>query len=282
MIDPVRPRPLSLFIFVVVAAFAWGCRWMLPGFIWTPRAPDIAHSISILLGLGMVGGITLHLLRREGLTFKSIGLTLRRRHVAQGGFGVLMGAAVVGTVALVLTLTLSGRWNVGAAPWGFVGLSMLAYLLGSMLEELMFRGYLLPRLITWWGRGWALGVLALAFGLLHLPGLAGMEAVKMVGTTAACGFFYSALVLRTGSLWSAIGAHWAMNVVLHTVLGGTGKPALLRPEFSSQGPAGIDVGFWTLLVVAGGAAYLLLPKRSGAATPLVATTGEATVASIKP
>jgi uncharacterized protein len=181
---------------------------------------------------------------------------------------------VVLMVAALLTVTLRGEWNPGNASLGYVLISLNAFFWGSMLEELMFRGYLLPRLIALWGRGWALVAIALAFGLFHLPGLAGMEATKMVGTTAACSLLYSALVLRTGTLWSAVAAHAAMNGVLHTVLGGTGKPALFQPEFASVSLHGVDVGFWALLLIAGGVGFLLLPKATprndGRSRPVVA------------
>ncbi|HEX2099383.1 MAG TPA: type II CAAX endopeptidase family protein [Candidatus Synoicihabitans sp.] len=262
MITSAPPRPLALITFVVAAAFAWAIRWFSTGFFWIPAAPDLSHTISILLALTIVVGTTWIVLRRERLGFDSIGFTFRPRYVPAFGFGALIGTGVVVVVALLLTLTLRGHWQAGAATWGYVLLSLQAYFWGSMLEELMFRGYLLPRLIAWWGRGYALAALAVAFGLLHLPGLSGLAAVKMVGTTAACGFLYSALVLRTGTVWSAIAAHAAMNWVLHTVLGGTGKPGLFRPEFASASFHGIDIGFWALLLLAGGAAFLLLPKAN--------------------
>lgn len=257
-----RSQPVALITFLVVAALAWTIRWFSTGFFWIPGAPDISHTISTLLALAIVAWITWVLLRRERLSFESIGFTFHPCYVPAFGFGALIGAGVVVAVALVLTLSLRGTWQVGTATWGYVLLSLQAYFWGSIVEELMFRGYLLPRLTAWWGRGWALAVLALAFGLFHLPGLAGPGALKMVCTTAACGLLYSALVLRTGTLWSAIAAHGAMNWVLHTVLGGTGKPGIFRAEFSSAGFHGVDVGFWGLLVIAGGVAFLLLPKTT--------------------
>jgi membrane protease YdiL (CAAX protease family) len=111
-----------------------------------------------------------------------------------------------------------------------------------------------------WGRAWALGTIALAFGLFHLPGMSGIAAVKMVGSTAMCSLFYSALVLRSGSLWSAVAAHLAMNWVLHTALGATGKTAFFSPVYSAERSVGFDAAYWSFIVVLGLAAWLLLPK----------------------
>jgi uncharacterized protein len=269
-----HPRPVPLIVFVVIAGVAWTCRWFLPGFIWIPSAPDISHTIATLVALAIVLPATFLLLRREKLSFASLGFTPHVRYLPGFGLGAFFGTAVVLMVAALLTVTLRGEWNPGNASLGYVLISLNAFFWGSMLEELMFRGYLLPRLIALWGRGWALVAIALAFGLFHLPGLAGMEATKMVGTTAACSLLYSALVLRTGTLWSAVAAHAAMNGVLHTVLGGTGKPALFQPEFASVSLHGVDVGFWALLLIAGGVGFLLLPKATprndGRSRPVVA------------
>jgi len=75
----------------------------------------------------------------------------------------------------------------------------------------MFRGFLLRRLTGVWGRGWTLAEIALAFGLIHLPGLSGLTAVKMVCTNRCMLAVFSALCLRGGTLWSAVAAHLAMN-----------------------------------------------------------------------
>jgi hypothetical protein len=69
------------------------------------------------------------------------------------------------TVALLLTLTMRGTWQRGAATRGYVLLSLQACLWRSTLEELMFRGYLLPRLSMWLGGGYTLAALTLTFGL---------------------------------------------------------------------------------------------------------------------
>ena len=170
-------------------------------------------------------------------------------------------AAFAGSCVILWgTRSVLHREELGTASWSYALGVLLAYSVASFLEELLFRGYLLRQLTGIWGRSWALATIALAFGLFHLPGLTGLSAVKMVCTTGACSLLFSALYFRSGTLWSAVAAHLAMNWVLHTVLGVTGKTAFFRPVFDTTRPTPIDIGFWSLLLVVGGNAFVLLPK----------------------
>jgi len=120
----------------------------------------------------------------------------------------------------------------------------------AWFEELLFRGYLFQwlggataRLLQAACRPFGLGQVgrkivsfvgfyipilmsSILFGLLHLsnPGSTDLATVN----TVLAGVWFSVLVLRQGSLWSAISAHWAWNA---TILLGVGLPVSgLGPE----------------------------------------------------
>jgi membrane protease YdiL (CAAX protease family) len=101
----------------------------------------------------------------------------------------------------------------------------LALLPAALLEELIFRslplaglsGFISPWVLMW--------PLALIFGLLHWPqGLLGV-----VGTTFL-GLILSALFLWTGSIWTAVFAHWVLNLVEVTLAWQAGlRPLRAQP-----------------------------------------------------
>jgi membrane protease YdiL (CAAX protease family) len=117
----------------------------------------------------------------------------------------------------------------------------LEYLGGNAGEELIFRAYLLLLLRRHCGLGWAVAITSLLFGLFHLPGLSGVAALKMIGTTFLGGSLFAVGFLLTNTLWTAIGMHVVGNVVLHQVLGLSGNPdSIFTPSFDRAWPASYD------------------------------------------
>jgi membrane protease YdiL (CAAX protease family) len=84
----------------------------------------------------------------------------------------------------------------------------LALLPAAFLEELIFRSLPLAGL-SWLISPWVLmWPLALLFGLLHWP----QGPLGVAGTTFLA-LILSALFLWTGSIWTAVFAHWVLNLV---------------------------------------------------------------------
>ncbi len=89
----------------------------------------------------------------------------------------------------------------------------LAWLaLPAAAEEVLLRGYALAAIARVLGPGVALWGTSVLFGLLHVLN-PGAGPLALAGVTAA-GLLLGALVLRTGSLWPAIGAHLGWNWAL--------------------------------------------------------------------
>jgi membrane protease YdiL (CAAX protease family) len=195
---------------------------------------------------------SLYLLRRSAGGTGMLGLRPSWRTL-----GWLLAGSAGGALLVVLWFVLLR----GLAPFHFESgaissaelvISVLVFLFGALLEELAFRGYPLLRLKAHYGAIPAVLAVSLAFGILHLPGMTGMNAVKIIVTTGLCSVIYCIAYLRSGTLWTAVGLHMAMNVVLHSVLGGGGGAgaSLLRTVFDGASPHAFDAGFWSLAAAA--------------------------------
>lgn len=270
-------------------------------------AASVAGMALALLGAHAVSGVLLD------ATFAGGFARGRTRSAGVGGpvtraLGELIGGALVGAVALVpaLVILAIGGLEVQLAtstPEGLLvfGLNTLMLLPAAAAEEFLFRGYgflwvgrglaglallalvrLLPdraaRLSEVLGFGMVVGGLALLFGIGHgmNPGVTWLSTAN----TALAGLWLGVMVVRTRTLWVAIGAHWSWNWVHGIVLGlplsgmteestGLALAPLLRcvptaeAEWLSGGAYGLEgsvaatVAMGLAIVVAG-----LLPRRS--------------------
>jgi membrane protease YdiL (CAAX protease family) len=177
-----------------------------------------------------VGALLLAGARRAGLSWDALGLSPRRWRS-----GLRTGAAVAAGVALAVV----GAATVGSAtPLGRrlladqradlddVALArqvLVRIPIGTAaFEELAFRGVLLAALDDAWGRSAAVGGSSAAFGLWHVgptvvalarnqqPSRSVVVPAAVVGTAAA-GWVFAALRLRSGHLSASWLAHAAVN-----------------------------------------------------------------------
>ncbi len=211
-----------------------------------PRGPALrgADLPWILLRAAAVLLIIAAVLRLDGQSARNIGL---ERH----GLGreLLWGVPVlVGTLAVHVTVTtplavllakaglagdevsqrvtaLSGLAG-EVSLWQF-GLSMIVV---ATFEEVVFRGFLLPRVRHLTGR-WdlALVVVPLLFGVGHL-----YEGTVAVVQAAVLGLCFSAALLWRGHLGSAISAHALFNTLMFTLLVALMKSGMLEKLLEKQ------------------------------------------------
>jgi membrane protease YdiL (CAAX protease family) len=205
-------------------------------------------------------------LRRRGGTLKSVMGPFPSR--ARAGWAVLTAIALIGismaalwAVFLPLSYLAPGFVHTWLFEDGFVmiltsgdyyrlanvlTLAVVA-LLAPVVEELFFRGLLLPAWSLRFGRNWAVVLSSLIFALLH---------VDIVGAfvfSAVLGFTF----LRTRSLWLPVMIHVAGNTLLWlvsaaaTVTAGINEPGSVR-EFQESwwiGVAGFVVGLPLLVLM---------------------------------
>ena len=194
---------LLLFLLVVEAVVA-AVGWAIPGHsVW---------SASAALLVGALGGGVL-LLRLEGRAPGALGFHLAPSVPGEVGKGGVLGLGLAAVVVAGITLAGGVRWaGEAGSPGGWLEGAMAAgalLALAAAAEEALLRGYPLQALAEGMGPGWALVATSAGFGALHLgnPGATPLGAVN----TAAAGLLLGALVLRTGSLWWATGAHLGWN-----------------------------------------------------------------------
>jgi membrane protease YdiL (CAAX protease family) len=201
-----------------------------------------------------------------GPEIRKLGLRPNVRTIRLCATGVLLGALVVSIWAIALYPLVPFHLERGTLGIGPLLGSVCIYLLGALLEELAFRGHPFVRLRQRHGPVVAVALVSLAFGILHLPGMTGINAPKIVALTGLSSVLFCLAYVRTGSLWTAIGLHAGMNVMLHSILGGGGGngPSWLRLVVDDPAPSPIDWFFWCfILVQLACAAGLLVLRRDG-------------------
>ena len=179
-------------------------------------AGDLVAQSAALGAAGLLAGWAL--LYMDGWPADALGLPLDRRAGLEGLMGGLGGIAVAGAAMGALSLTGALQWAGDPTPWSFgawaaEGFRSLVWLgAPAASEEILLRGYLLAVTARVLGAAAALWITAVVFGLLHGANPE-VGPVGLAGVTAA-GLALGALVLKTGSLWPAIGAHWGWNWAL--------------------------------------------------------------------
>lgn len=232
--------------------------------VFLPRGDFVAGAWALAFA-GVVAGWAL--LRWDQRPSSALGLNLERSALWEGGLGLLLGTLVAGSVLAVIAIAGGVEWRSDGATftpalWVAEAGRALAFLaIPAAAEEILLRGYVLVVSAAVLGPGLALCLTSLAFGVLHAAN-PGSTLMAIAGVTAA-GFFLGALVLRSGSLWPAIGAHlgwnWALagpgDVIVSgldvaDVPGYDGVP--VGPAWLSGGDFGVEAGI--VAVIALGAA----------------------------
>jgi uncharacterized protein len=190
-------------------------------------------------------------------------------------FGFVMMSALVVGIAAFHGYSMEGISSTGGVAVKYGLLYAVAFLFTGFFEEFGFRGYLQYTLGSGIGFWPSALILSFLFGFVHLgnPGEAKIGA-------AMAGFFgllAAFSLLRTGSLWFAVGMHAAFDWTETFFYGvpDSGMPAqgfLLKSAFhgpdwltgGSVGPEGSYVVF-VVLVLSGVAIHFLFPAKQKAA-----------------
>jgi membrane protease YdiL (CAAX protease family)/membrane protein implicated in regulation of membrane protease activity len=194
-----------------------------------PRGPRLTGSdlpwlvLRSLAALALVGA----LLIADGQSERNIGLDLRRfpREILWGA-PALAGAFATHlavTIPIGLAMQLLGGLSeqtsdrMGALQ-GLAEVRALhllpALVVLATLEEIVFRGFLLPRARSLTGRWWlAVGLVQLLFGLGHI-----YEGPLAVVQTTMLGVYFSVVFLWRVHLGAVIAAHTAFNAIMFALV----------------------------------------------------------------
>jgi len=203
-----------------------------------------------LLGATLLLVVNLALLgRAPGVAVLGLGPSARAFGLL--ALGTLSGLLLVGLWLAVFRLLVPVQLAPGTITPRELLLSFLIYLFGALLEELAFRGHALLRLRERYGSVVAVLLVSVAFGVLHLPGMTGVNAIKIIALTGLSSSLFCFAYLASGSLWAAVGLHAGMNFMLHSLLGAGGGagPSLLTPVYEQSAPPGFGTAFWCFILV---------------------------------
>jgi len=200
-----RPRAIRrALLFLLICAPIWG----LPNALGAvhPAAPAAAL---VALSWGF--------LRSEQRSLAVLGLGASWRRLGELIAGLVGGALLITVIALVVRLVLPFPWawnprfSAGMAAW-----SLLWFLCGNAVEELVFRGYGFERLIAGLGHWPAQLVTALLFALFHVVNGWPWQ-VALLNTTVGS-LLFGLVFVRWRSVPAAVGVHAAANWVRELLL----------------------------------------------------------------
>jgi CAAX protease family protein len=207
-------------------------------------------------------------------SFRTLGIWLYSGWWREAFVGISVAAALMGgTIGLLVvtrTVLYQGLAASGshATRWGAIALLLL---LAAASEELLFRGYLLQRLIESVGGPAAVLILSALFGLGHLGNPS--ATVFSTANTMLVGILLSLAYLRTRALWLPIGLHFAWNFLLGPIFslpvsGILTSPVLLRPVLNGHawltgGAYGPEGGAGLTLICTAGTLWLARTRRIG-------------------
>lgn len=188
-------------------------------FGWEPQPIMLWGSSLTLLALLVIFKLLTAVFENKPLA--SMGLAFRGRWITELGIGLFLGAAAILTVAAL-------EWVLGLvrfSPNPMLGQRVLAggvyycvlLAIAAAGEEITFRGYPFQRLIESVGPAWAVVILSVAFGLVHLENPS--HSWQSTFNTALIGIPLAVAYLRTRALWLPLGLHFAWNFFLGYGLG---------------------------------------------------------------
>lgn len=257
--------------FLAATMLARGTRFLLTGRARLPPGPNASAEPYFLLyratGVAAVLAATWFALRLlDRRRFSDIGLGGGVRAAARD---VAKGAVLVSTIFIAgfACLAAAGQVRiVSAGPdWRAVLLHAIpATALIALYEELLFRGYPFQVLVQRFRPVTAIVIFALAFGLMHCsnPGMT----IVGAAATGLWSVLLGVLVVRSRSLWTCIGFHFAGNFMQNTVLGsptsgmtfGTSMLTVdLAPTAFAGSPTGIEASVPVLLAGAIAVGWIL-------------------------
>ncbi len=240
-------RTVSVALFVVLHLGLKAVFFSVPFYVYVARPVEVATA-GIVSPVVLAGLIEVVLL--VGVVMLWIGklrlcdLGLTWGHVPNA---VIVTILIWGGVQAVLSgLAVSAQFEpalnpeLALGPERFSGKLLEATFGSAFIEEVMYRGFLVPQLYLL-ARAWtpnrthraviALGLPQFYFGLNHIPaalrmGLSSGDVAAYIFLVILVGFLFTALYLRTGNLFVAIAAHALVNNPMPVVVAGP-DPSLL-------------------------------------------------------
>ncbi len=225
--DAQRPAQLTLFLlafFAVWTVRATALSWVDE----TIASPTLRAAYSDLLKMwlwALPAGVFVVALRRTGPA-KYLGMTVWPDARAWASC-LAVTAIYLEIVALVGSAVQKKAFSPEAVTSLSVPLFALRLLLSPLLEELLFRGFILKELLALLPKARAIVLTSLLFAASHLPYWLSHRGLTQAVASDAIGVFIFSLVAswlfaRTQSIWPPTLAHVAANVLASVLTAGIG------------------------------------------------------------
>jgi membrane protease YdiL (CAAX protease family) len=286
-------RPPAILRFLVsVALFV--AAYLLAGFVFgllgfTPLARALHPTLFLVLLLWGFATLLFSLDQVRSPLLEAAGLPLGGQALRDAAFGIGFGVATLSLAVAVVALVGQVRLEYTGAHPGALLLALWALVTAAMVEEIVFRGYPLHRLIEAVGPAAAVAATSGLFGLGHLrnPHASLWGALN----TAEVGVLLALAYLRTRSLWLPWGIHFGWNVALglgyglvvsgYSDFSAPVAGSLQGPRWLTGGEYGIEASATATVVnlVAIGALVALVKQR---AVPEVIVSGPQSPPRITP
>lgn len=205
----------------------------------------LSYVVIIVIYFFIVKKIEKNPLSSIGLPMGTGGI---RKALLAYGRGLILGLSMISGVYLILLL--SGQIRAGGISMTSSALPLFfAYVLmwipQGASEEIMMRGYMMPRIAVKFGKAGAVGFTSLLFGLLH-AGNIGFTPLALINLILIAVFF-ALLSWHTGEIFTVCAAHSAWNFTqgnlfgLH-VSGSPAPAALLSTDYTDGAKAWLTGG----------------------------------------
>jgi hypothetical protein len=202
----------------------------------------VRHRVPDALGVGAVAAAAL-----------AAYLALARLPQAAAGF--VLGAGLFVTTMLVLSLLGVYRF-VGFASWQPLAQGFVVMIAAGVIEELIFRGFVVRWVQSTAGTWIAIAVSALLFGAAHAANR-GATPLSSAAIALEAGVLLSVAYVVSGNLWFPIGIHVGWNFTEGPVFGvavsGNDVAGALRgsvhgPDFLTGGAFGVEASIVAVIV----------------------------------
>ena len=238
---------------------------------WSPVRFLATEAMTPVIGLAATALVA----RIDRLPFAVFGITWRdafRGRFWEGSlWGFLAVAALVGMIALGGGYRAHGLALHGAELARMTALWLAAMTLVGLSEEVVFRGYFLSALSDGVGFSAAAALTSLDFAVTHYLGKP-MENLADALSVGLIGLFLCFTIRRTGTLWFAIGFHFAFDFAALALFGAPntgngGRPieghlldgTFTGPDWLTGGVRGMEASLLVFVVI--GALFVLFHLR---------------------
>ncbi len=183
----------------------------------------------------------------------------------QGALGGIFGGLLVGAILfsiVIAVLALTHCYTAIFQSWNGLLPALAFFLIGALVEELLFRGVLFRLIEKMTGTWIALVLSALLFGAIHIAN-PHATVFSSLAIALEAGVLLALAYVLTRSLWFAIGIHWGWNLfegpIFGTqVSGGQFTATVLHakmhgPSWLTGGSFGPEAGVVALAVCLGAA-----------------------------